>query len=116
MHIIHNVIWVPKISQQDLEVNVSKFIIGPLPKWYWVTLWNSLRRVLLSSIPGARVTWIKVAWVNHEYSTLPWVKDTVLDIMLNLKGLIIDKKTTDIEWIKLSKSKVLSSLLSVINS
>lgn len=105
MHIIHNVIWVPKISQQDLEVNVSKFIIGPLPKWYWVTLWNSLRRVLLSSIPGARVTWIKVAWVNHEYSTLPWVKDSVLDIMLNLKGLIIDKKTTDIEWIKLSKSK-----------
>lgn len=105
MHIIHNIIWVPKISQQDIEVNVSKFALGPLPKWYWVTLWNSLRRVLLSSIPGARVTWIKVAWVNHEYSTLPWVKDSVLDIMLNLKGLIVDKKTTDIEWIKLSKSK-----------
>ncbi len=105
MHIIHNVIWVPKISQQDLEVNVSKFVLGPLPKWYWVTLWNSLRRVLLSSIPWARVTWIKVAWVSHEYSTLPWVKDSVLDIMLNLKGLIIDKKTPDIEWIKLSKNK-----------
>lgn len=105
MHIIHNVIWVPKISQQDLEVNVSKFILGPLPKWYWVTLWNSLRRVLLSSIPGARVTWIKVTWVSHEYSTLPWVKDSVLDIMLNLKWLIIDKKTSDIEWIKLSKNK-----------
>lgn len=105
MHIIHNVIWVPKISQQDLEVNVSKFILGPLPKWYWVTLWNSLRRVLLSSIPGARVTWIKVAWVSHEYSTLPWVKDSILDIMLNLKGLIIDKKTTEVEWIKLSKNK-----------
>lgn len=105
MHIIHNIIWVPKISQQDIEVNVSKFALGPLPKWYWVTLWNSLRRVLLSSIPGARVTWIKVAWVNHEYSTLPWVKDSVLDIMLNLKGLIVDKKTADIEWIKLSKSK-----------
>lgn len=105
MHIIHNIIWVPKISQQDLEVNVSKFALGPLPKWYWVTLWNSLRRVLLSSIPGARVTWIKVSWVNHEYSTLPWVKDSILDIMLNLKGLIIDKKTSEIEWIKLSKSK-----------
>ncbi len=105
MHIIHNVIWVPKISQQDLESNVSKFILGPLPKWYWVTLWNSLRRVLLSSIPGARVTWVKVSWVSHEYSTLPWVKDTVLDIMLNLKGLIIDKKTLEIEWIKLSKNK-----------
>ncbi len=105
MHIIHNIIWVPKISQQDVDVNISQFTLGPLPKWYWVTLWNSLRRVLLSSIPGARVTGIKVVWVNHEYSTLPWVKDTVLDIMLNLKGLIIDKKTTEIEWIKLSKSK-----------
>jgi len=92
MHIIHNVIWVPKISQQDLEANVSKFALGPLPKWYWVTLWNSLRRVLLSSIPGAKVTGIKVTWVNHEYSTLPGVKDSMLDIMLNLKSLIIDKK------------------------
>lgn len=105
MHIIHNVIWVPKISQQDLEVNVSKFVLGPLPRGYWVTLWNSLRRVLLSSIPGARVTGIKVAGVSHEYSTLPGVKDSILDIMLNLKGLIIDKKTTDIEWLKLSKNK-----------
>ncbi len=105
MHIIHNVIWVPKISQENLEKNTSKFILGPLPRGYWVTLWNSLRRVLLSSIPWARVTWIKVAWANHEYSTIPWVKDTVLDIMLNLKSLIIDKKTPDIEWIKLSKNK-----------
>jgi DNA-directed RNA polymerase alpha subunit len=43
--------------------------------------------------------------VNHEYSTLPGVKDSMLDIMLNLKSLIIDKKTPDIEWIKLSKNK-----------
>lgn len=105
MHIIHNVIWVPKISQQDIEANTSKFILEPLPKWYWVTLWNSLRRVLLSSIPGTRVTWIKISQVSHEYSTLPWVKDSVLDIMLNLKSLIIDKKTPEIEWIKLSKNK-----------
>lgn len=105
MHIIHNVIWVPKISQQDLGSNVSKFVLGPLPKGYWVTLGNSLRRVLLSSIPGARVTGVKVIGVNHEYSTLPGVKESVLDIMLNLKNLIIDKKTTDIEWLKLSKNK-----------
>lgn len=105
MHIIHNIIWVPKISQENLDKNTSKFILGPLPRWYWVTLWNSLRRVLLSSIPWARVTGIKVSWANHEYSTIPWVKDTVLDIMLNLKSLIIDKKTSDIEWIKLSKNK-----------
>ncbi len=105
MHIIHNIIWVPKISQENLGNNVSKFVIGPLPRWYGITLWNSLRRVLLSSIPGARVTWIKVAWVSHEYSTLSWVKDSVLDIMLNLKDLIIDKQDNSVEWLKLVKNK-----------
>lgn len=105
MHIIHNIIWVPKISQDNLESNVSKFIIGPLPRGYGITLWNSLRRVLLSSIPWARVTWIKVAWVSHEYSTLPGVKDSVLDIMLNLKDLIVNKQDSSIEWLKLSKNK-----------
>lgn len=104
MHIIHNTIWVPKISQEDLGENTSKFVVGPLPRWYGITLWNSLRRVLLSSIPWARVTWVKISWVSHEYSTLPWVKDSILDIMLNLKGLIIDKKTEGIEWIKLTKN------------
>lgn len=104
MHIIHNTIWVPKISQEDLGENTSKFVVGPLPRWYGITLWNSLRRVLLSSIPWARVTWVKISWVSHEYSTLPWIKDSILDVMLNLKGLIIDKKTEGIEWIKLSKN------------
>jgi len=104
MHIIHNTIWVPKISQEDLGENTSKFVVGPLPRWYGITLWNSLRRVLLSSIPWARVTWVKISWVSHEYSTLPWVKDSILDIMLNLKGLIVDKKTEGIEWIKLTKN------------
>lgn len=105
MHIIHNTIWVPKISQEDIGSNMSKFSIWALPRGYWITLGNSLRRVLLSSIPWARVTWIKVSWVSHEYHTLPWVKDTILDIMLNLKNLVISKSTTDIEWIKLKKNK-----------
>jgi len=104
MHIIHNEIWLPKISQQDLAPNLAKFTLSPLPKGYGVTLGNSLRRVLLSSIPGSRVTGIKVVWASHEYATLPGIKDTVLDIMLNLKGLIVDKQTTDIEWLKLTKS------------
>ncbi len=105
MHIIHNTIWVPKISQEDIGSNMSKFSIWALPRGYWITLGNSLRRVLLSSIPWARVTWIKVSWVSHEYHTLPWVKDTILDIMLNLKNLVISKSTIDIEWIKLKKNK-----------
>lgn len=105
MHIIHNIIGIPKISQNDLGENVTNFVIWPLPRWYWITLGNSLRRVILSSIPWTRVTWIKVAWVSHEYSVLPWVKDSIIDILLNLKWLVIDKKTDWIEWIKLSKNK-----------
>ena len=105
MHIIHELIGVPKISQKDLDKNVSTFEISPLPRWYGITLWNSLRRVLLSTIPGTRVTWIKVKWVSHEYSSLPGIKDSILDIMLNLKDLNITKKDTWIEWLKLQKNK-----------
>lgn len=104
MHLIHNEIGVPKISQQKKWDNVSSFRIEPLPKGYGVTVWNSLRRVLLSSIPGAKVTGIKVEGVTHEYSTLPWVKDSVVDIMLNLKGLVVSKDTPWIEWLKLKKN------------
>lgn len=104
MHIIHELIWVPKISQNDLDKNTSMFEVWPLPRGYGVTLANSLRRVLLSSIPGTKITWIKVKWVSHEYSNLPGVKDSVLDIVLNLKDLVIDKKEEGIEWIKLNKN------------
>lgn len=105
MHIIHNTIGVPKIVQKDLESNSSSFSVWPLPKGYGVTLGNSLRRILLSSIPGTKITWIKVAGVSHEYSTLPWVKDSIIDIILNLKGLVLSKGDTGVEWLKLSKSK-----------
>lgn len=105
MHIIHNTIGVPKITQKDLDTHVSAFVVGPLPKGYGVTLWNSLRRVLLSSIPWTRVTGIKVKWVNHEYSTLPWIKDSIIDIVLNLKGLVLEKNDVGIEWLKLSRNK-----------
>ncbi|MDD3145562.1 MAG: DNA-directed RNA polymerase subunit alpha, partial [Candidatus Gracilibacteria bacterium] len=105
MHIIHNTIGVPKITQKDLENNTSSFIVGPLPKGYGVTLGNSLRRILLSSIPGTKVTGIKVKGVNHEYSTLPGVKDSIIDIMLNLKGLVLSKSDIGVEWLKLNKTK-----------
>jgi len=105
MHIIHNLIWVPKISQNDLEISISKFVIWPLPRGFGITLGNSLRRVLLSSIPWTRVTWIKIKGVSHEYSTIPWIKDSVLDIMLNLKSLIVEKSQEWIDWISLKKDK-----------
>lgn len=105
MHIIHKEIWVPKILEQEININSSKFIIGPLPRWYGITIGNSLRRVLLSSIPWTKVTWIKIKWISHEYTTIPWINDSIIDIMLNFKDLIIDKKEPWIEWLKLTKNK-----------
>ena len=105
MHILHNVIGVPKIRREIVSATEELFIIEPLPSGYGVTLGNSLRRVMLSSIPGARVTGIKISGVSHEYSTLPWVRESVLDMMLNVKSLIVRKDTTDIEWLTLTKKK-----------
>jgi len=64
-----------------------------------------MRRVALSSVPGSKVTGIKVKGVSHEYSTLPGIRDSIVDIMLNLKGLVVDKQETGIQWITLSKNK-----------
>ena len=103
MHTIHTVIGVPKISQQVLSENEATFTVDPLPNGYGVTLGNSLRRVMLSSIPGTRVTGIKIAGVTHEYATLPGVHDSILDILLNLKGLVVEKSNVGVEWISLKK-------------
>ncbi len=105
MHIVHNTVWVPKIIHEKINDLESRFLISPLPSWYWITIGNSLRRVLISSIPWAKVTGIKIKWISHEYSTIPWIKDSVLDIMLNLKWLIITKVDSWIEWVTLKKSK-----------
>lgn len=105
MHIIHKEIGVPKVAQTKISDQAYVFTVSPLPKGYGVTLGNSMRRVLLSSIPGTRVTGIKVKGVTHEYSSLPGVKNTILDIMLNMKGLVLTKSTAGIEWIKLNKKK-----------
>ncbi|NDK09997.1 DNA-directed RNA polymerase subunit alpha [Candidatus Gracilibacteria bacterium] len=105
MHILHNTIGVPKITQNNAQENQAIFTMSPLPRGYGITLANSLRRVALSSIPGTKVTGIKVKGVSHEYSTLPGIRDSVLDIMLNLKGLVVDKKENGIEWLTISKKK-----------
>jgi len=105
MHIIHHTIGVPKIIKKVIDTNEAHFTVGPLPSGYGVTIGNSLRRVMLSSIPGARVTGIKVKGITHEYATLPGIKDSILDIMLNLKNLVVSKTDSEIEWIHFVKSK-----------
>lgn len=77
------------------------YIIGPLPKGYGVTLGNTLRRILLSSIEGAAVTSVRVSRVKHEYSTLPGVMDDMLSIILKLKQLAIKSHSKEPQVIEL---------------
>ena len=66
----------------------GKYVVEPLERGYGTTLGNSLRRVLLSSLPGTAATSIKIAGVQHEFATIPGVKEDVTEIVLNVKGII----------------------------
>ena len=79
----------------------GKFVVEPLERGYGTTLGNSLRRILLSSLPGAAVTSVKIEGVLHEFSTIPGVKEDVTDIILNLKGLAVKLHTDEQKVIRL---------------
>jgi DNA-directed RNA polymerase subunit alpha len=79
----------PKIEAVELSRTYGKFVVEPLERGYGTTLGNSLRRVLLSSLPGAAVTSVKIEGVLHEFGTLDGVREDVTDIILNLKGLLV---------------------------
>ncbi|NLG33416.1 MAG: DNA-directed RNA polymerase subunit alpha [Syntrophomonadaceae bacterium] len=81
----------PRIEcvKKDTEANYGKFIIEPLERGYGTTLGNSLRRVLLSSLPGAAVTSIKIDGVLHEFSTIPNVVEDTTEIILNVKKIVL---------------------------
>jgi DNA-directed RNA polymerase subunit alpha len=81
--------------ESDKENNYGKFVVEPLERGYGITLGNSLRRILLSSLPGAAVTSIKIDGVLHEFSTIPGVKEDVTEIILNLKGLCLKMHTDE---------------------
>ncbi|MBF7083481.1 DNA-directed RNA polymerase subunit alpha [Desulfallas sp. Bu1-1] len=87
----------PRIEcvESDKENNYGKFVVEPLERGYGITLGNSLRRILLSSLPGAAVTSIKIDGVLHEFSTIPGVKEDVTEIILNLKGLCLKMHTDE---------------------
>lgn len=70
------------------DESYGKYVVEPLERGYGTTLGNSLRRILLSSLPGTAVTTIKIAGIQHEFSTIPGVKEDVTEIVLNVKGII----------------------------
>ena len=78
-----------EVFTSDDDPSYGKFVVGPLERGYGNTLGNSLRRILLSSLPGAAVTSIKIDGILHEFSTIPGVKEDVTEIILNLKKLAL---------------------------
>jgi DNA-directed RNA polymerase subunit alpha len=97
------------VSVNDHSVNSATFTIEPLHTGYGMTLGNSLRRVLLSSIAGAAITSFKIEGVTHEFTTVPGVKEDVVDIMLNLKGVrfkVYSNEPQDLRIVKKGKGPV----------
>ncbi len=82
----------PTLSEEVVDEFRSRFVIEPLEPGFGYTLGNSLRRTLLSSIPGASVTSIKIDNVLHEFSTIEGVKEDVTEVILNLKGLVVSSE------------------------
>src|SRR2546430_14616853 len=80
----------PRIDEESISPDRSKFAIEPLEPGFGYTLGNSLRRTLLSSIPGAAISSVKIDGVLHEFSTIPKVTEDVTDIILNLKRLVLN--------------------------
>jgi DNA-directed RNA polymerase subunit alpha len=92
------------IEVRERRENYAKFVIEPLERGFGITLGNALRRVLLSSIPGAAVTYVKIDGVLHEFSTIPGVVEDTVDLLLNLKGLPLKLNTEDPKVLSLSVS------------
>ena len=82
----------PTLNEDVVSDVRSRFVIEPLEPGFGYTLGNSLRRTLLSSIPGASVTSIRIDGVLHEFTTVPGVKEDVTDIILNVKGLVVSSE------------------------
>mgnify|MGYP002616634421 CR=1 FL=1 len=89
----------PKIEITELseDKKFGRFVVEPLERGYGTTLGNSLRRIMLSSLPGAAVSQVKIDGVLHEFSSIPGVKEDVSDIIMNLKSLAIKNHSTDNE-------------------
>jgi DNA-directed RNA polymerase subunit alpha len=79
----------PEIKVLETGDRYGKFAIEPLERGYGITIGNPIRRILLSSVDGAAVTWVKIDGVLHEYSTIPNVKEGVMEFLVNVKGIRI---------------------------
>ncbi len=92
------------LEVRERRENYAKFVVEPLERGFGITLGNALRRILLSSIPGAAVTYMKIDGVVHEFSTIPGMVEDTIALMLNLKGLPVKLNTDEPKVLSLSVS------------
>ena len=76
-----------EIAELSQDGKYGKFVVEPLERGYGITLGNSLRRIMLASLPGAAVSQVKIEGVLHEFSSIPGVKEDVTEIIMNVKNL-----------------------------
>jgi len=89
------------VDQETLSNTYGKFVAEPLERGFGITLGNSLRRVLLSSLQGAAVTSVKIEGVEHEFMTIPEVAEDVTDIILNLKEVLLQIHSNEVKTIRI---------------
>ena len=87
----------PTVTTEEVNETVARFIVEPLERGYGYTLGNCMRRVLLSSLDGAKATAIQIDGVQHEFTTAEGVIEDITDIVLNVKGLVFSALNDDIE-------------------
>lgn len=83
------------IYNEEDDSNYGRFVVGPLERGYAITLGNSLRRILLSSLPGAAVSKVKIRSVHHEFQTVEGMQEDVPELILNIKSLVLNMESSD---------------------
>ncbi|MEB3244971.1 MAG: DNA-directed RNA polymerase subunit alpha [Vampirovibrionales bacterium] len=83
----------------------GKFVLEPLARGYGATLGNALRRILLSSLPGSAITSLRIEGITHEFTVIPGVVEDVLDIILNLKGVVLKSTAEDVQYLRVDADK-----------
>lgn len=94
----------PELKEEQAEGNMSRFIVEPLYPGYGMTLGNSMRRVLLSSLAGSAITAVKIEGVSHEFSTLTGVREDIIEVILNLKQIRFRNPNEEAVTLTLKKS------------
>lgn len=97
---VQNLIWKPKIYETKVDEYTSRFEVDYLPRGFWHSFGNAIRRAILWYNYWGAVTWIKIKWVPHEYEVVDWVKESVMDMLLNVKKLRfkIDENAERVQW------------------